>query len=258
VSDPAAPVITITYPDGRSEQRPLPSHDADHLMVWHKSVDFLKDERFMAAYRRGWNSGHFIGRPGGMDHDLHIEWRIHTCCWAAAHAAGLEGDFAECGTNTGIMSLAVCQWVDFNGLDKDFWLFDTFDGIPADQMTAEERALGREAENEHWYRECFETAKANFAPYPRARLIRGRVPETLSQAPVKKLSYLCLDMNIAAPELAAITHFWPLLVPGAVVVLDDYGWTPHVAQKRALDQFATAQNAQILLLPTGQGLLMKR
>jgi hypothetical protein len=31
-------------------------------------------------------------------------------------------------------------------------------------------------------------------------------------------------MNIVVPELAAIEYFWDRLVPGAVVVLDDYAW----------------------------------
>ena len=31
----------------------LPSYDADALMVWHKSTDFLKDPQFINAYRAG-------------------------------------------------------------------------------------------------------------------------------------------------------------------------------------------------------------
>jgi O-methyltransferase len=241
-------------PDPLADQPP--SYDADFLRTWNKSVDFLTDPRFMSAYRRGMDSGHAIGRAPGSRDDIHIEWRIHTCCWAAAHAVRLPGDFVECGTNTGIMSLAVCDYVDFNSTGKRFFLFDTFAGIPVEQISERERALGRAAENA-MYPECWEIAQKNFAPFPNARLIRGRVPETLSSVEIGQVCYLCIDMNIAEPEIAAMQHFWPRLVPGAPVIFDDYGWLAYRAQKEALDEFARSHGVEILLLPTGQGLLIK-
>ncbi len=39
-----------------------PSYKSVFLMTWYKSVDFLTDDRFMNAYRRGMDSGHVIGR----------------------------------------------------------------------------------------------------------------------------------------------------------------------------------------------------
>ena len=233
-----------------------PSYDADHLRVWHKSVDFLTDARFMSAYRRGMDSGHVIGRPASSREDIHIEWRIHICCWAAWHARRLPGDFVECGTNTGIMSLAVCEYTDFNATGKDFYLFDTFAGIPLEQLSAQEQALGRAQENT-MYPDCWEIVQRNFAPFPRAHLVRGRVPETLATVEIGTVAYLCIDMNIAAPERSALAHFWPRLVTGAPVIFDDYGWTPYREQKEALDDFARSQGVEIATLPTGQGLLIK-
>ncbi|MEQ8345850.1 MAG: TylF/MycF/NovP-related O-methyltransferase [Sneathiellaceae bacterium] len=242
-----------------SKLRPFedqPSYRGDMMATWYKSVDFLEDPRFMSAYARGMDSGHSLGRPAGSSMDIHIEWRIHTCCWAAAHAVNLPGDFAECGVNTGIMSLAVCEYVDFNSTDKTFWLFDTYRGVPPEQLTDEERADGREKVPSRYF-ECYELAKANFAPYPRARLVRGTVPDTFSGLEIEKVAYLSLDMNIVEPERAALAYFWPRLVPGAVVVMDDYGWKQFAVQKQAHDAFARSQGTEILLLPTGQGLLIK-
>lgn len=233
-----------------------PSYDADFLRTWNKSVDFLGDPRFMAAYRRGMDSGHVIGRSPGSNEDIHIEWRIHTCCWAAWHACRLAGDFVECGTNTGIMSLAVCEYVDFNRTGKNFFLFDTFAGIPVDQISERERALGRADENA-MYPDCWQIAQQNFAAFPRAQLIRGRVPDTLSSVEIDQVCYLCIDMNIAKPERAAIEHFWDRLVVGAPVIFDDYGWLAYREQKETLDDFARGKGVEIMTLPTGQGLLIK-
>jgi hypothetical protein len=98
--------------------------------VWHKDVGFQKDPRFVAASRRGMASGHHISREPGSDDDIHIEWRAHVVLWAATHAARLEGEFVECGVNTGIYSLAICEYIDFNRTGKSFYLFDTFAGFP--------------------------------------------------------------------------------------------------------------------------------
>src|SRR5262249_43682694 len=63
--------------------------------------------------------------------------------------------------------------------------------------------------------------------------------------------------NNAAPEIAAAEHFWDRLVSGGIVVLDDYGWTKHINQKHAFDEFANARGVKVLGLPTGQGLIIK-
>jgi hypothetical protein len=233
-----------------------PTYDADCLRTWSKSVDFLSDARFMSAYRRGMDIGHVIGRSPGSRVDIHIEWRIHVCCWAGWHASRLPGGFVECGTNTGIMSLAVCEYIDFNRTGKSFYLFDTFAGIPVEQISEREHALGRANENAK-YPDCWDTVQKNFAPFPKAKLIRGRVPDTLASVSIDQICYLCIDMNIAKPERAAVEHFWGRLVHGAPVIFDDYGWLLYGEQKETLDDFARSRGVEILTLPTGQGLLIK-
>jgi ABC-type polysaccharide/polyol phosphate transport system ATPase subunit len=234
-----------------------PSYDENALVTWAKSVDFMIDPRFLAAYERGMDSGHQILRAPGRRDDIRIKWRVAICCWAAKHAARLQGDFVECGTNTGIDSLAVCDYVDFNATKKSFWLFDTYKGIPIEQISDEEKAHGRVEESIANYVPCMKTTLHNFSVFPKARLIEGRVPDTLISAPIKQVCYLALDMSIAYPERAAIEFFWPKLVPGAIVVLANYGWAPYNTIKRTMDEFAALEGCEVMMLPTGQGLLFK-
>lgn len=236
---------------------PQPTYAADDLIVCQKNTEFLREPKFAKAYARGMDSGHKIGRERGSTADIHIEWRVHVLCWAASHAAKLPGDFVECGVNTGIFSLAVAEYIDFNSTDKHFYLFDTFSGIPKEQITERERTLGREGENQNYYEECYQLAVQNFSPYPNAHLIRGAIPDTLADVQIDRVSYLSIDMNVVAPEIAAIRHFWEKLTPGAPVILDDYGWLGYVPQKEAMDEFAATVGCRILTLPTGQGLLLK-
>jgi len=57
--------------------------------------------------------------------------------------------------------------------------------------------------------------------------------------------------------VAAAEFFWERLVPGALLLLDDYACRGYRAQKVAMDRFAQTKASKILSLPTGQGLLIK-
>jgi O-methyltransferase len=233
-----------------------PSYEGDSFAVWGRTIGFMKQPRFLDAYKAGIHSGHVFGKQTGRHDDLHIEWRAAVNCWAGHHASRLLGDFVECGTNTGIYSLAICRYLDFNSLNKQFFLFDTFCGIPVEQISEREHELNRSNEN-RFYPDCWDLVQANFRPYPKVKLVRGKVPDTLSAVDIPRVSYLSIDMNIAKPERAAIEHFWDRLVPGALVVLDDYGFSTRREQKEEMDDFAANRNIPIFELPTGQGLIIK-
>src|SRR5581483_5279759 len=95
-----------------------PDYEADGVKLYGKSLDFLRDPRFVKAYAAGMNTGHHICRDKGSTEDIHNEYRVYMCCWAAEHAKKLPGDFVECGVNTGITSVAVCHFIDFNETGK--------------------------------------------------------------------------------------------------------------------------------------------
>lgn len=245
----------------QARQRSIDSHigsaeyNHDGLVVWGKDVSFLREPSFVKAYEAGMNSGHKLAREKGSDKDIHIEWRVHVACWAAWHAKQLPGSFVECGVNTGIFSLAVCNYIDFNSTDKDFFLFDTFEGIPKEQMAEQE--TDRTRLNQIAYEECYEVARRNFEPFPRARLVHGTVPGTLDSVDIGEVCYLSIDMNIAEPEIANVEFFWDKLAHGAPVLLDDYAWHNHTLQKEEMDNVAFRKGVKILTMPTGQGLLFK-
>lgn len=232
------------------------SYEGDRIFLFGRNLTFLRDPRFMAAYRQGMDSGHQIGRAPGSTADIHIEFRVYVECWAAEQALKVPGDFVCCGVNTGINPLAISSYVDFNATGRSFFLFDTYAGIPEAQMSATEYGM-RADENHQMYVDCWDLAQRNFAPYPRARLVRGLVPDTLTSVEIERVAYLSIDMNIAYPERKAIEYFWPKLSPGGLVVLDDYAFARYEEQHETMDAFAASVGVSILTLPTGQGLIVK-
>lgn len=221
------------------------TYHEDGLATEH-NCDFTRDPRFVRAYELGRATGSFRGRE--------LRWRVHVACWAATHAAHLDGDFVECGVYRGGLARAIVDYVGFGALDKTFYLFDTFAGIPDEAISPEERALGRQPGE---YGECYGDVCETFCSFPNVRVVRGVVPDVLSEVTIERVAYLSLDMNVYQPEIAAAEHFWPRMVSGGIILLDDYGFRRHILQKQAFDAFATQRGVSILALPTGQGLLIK-
>jgi hypothetical protein len=246
--------LSINFPlgDGRVLVPGPLAYNTDGLATRH-SVAWMHDPRFVRAYEAAVSSGHKFGA------NLHVEWRVYLPCWAATVASRLEGDFVECGVDTGMCSRAVCSYVGFERFrDRTFYLLDTFEGFPAEQLTPGERAADLAAHYDQYYGDTYELVRANFHAYPNVVLVKGRVPDTLAQVASEKVAYLMIDMNAVVPERAAMDYFWDKLVPGAPVVFDDYGYAPgHEEQKVALDDFARGKGCEIFSLPSGQALLLK-
>ena len=236
-----APLLSLAY----LLYRVRGAYIQDGLISAHNS-DFRKDPKFRAAYRRGKATGSW----GRQD----VEWRAYVCCWAAWSVRDKDGDFVECGVNRGGLSRAVMHYVDFDHLDKTFWLLDTYDGLVGDLISRDERRLGILPGG---YAPCYDHVVQTFREFSGVRIVKGIVPDTLAQVTAQRISYLSIDMNNTAPEIAAAEYFWDRLIAGGIVILDDYGWTKQINQKRAFDAFAEARNVKILSLPTGQGLLIK-
>ena len=215
----------------------------DGLSTIH-NCDFLEDARFKKALAAAEATGSWQGWP--------MRWRAYIICWAAERAMNLEGDFVECGVNRGGFARMILDYVDFEGSGKKFFLFDTFKGFSPTHLTA-----GEKSSEYYSYPDCLEDVRKTFASFRSVDIIPGTVPETLSTREIGRVAFLSIDMNCVMPEIAAANHFWGKLVSGAVVLLDDYGFTEHIEQKHAFDLFAKERGVSVLTLPTGQGLMIK-
>jgi hypothetical protein len=222
------------------------TYNTDSL-VTSNNCDFVNEPRFASAYTAAAATNPWKG--------FTLQWRVYICCWFADYVKGLDGDFVECGVNTGAYSRAVIDYINFPSLKKTFYLLDTYEGLVESLVSEQEKHDGVDVYFGK-YENVYEQVKKTFAPF-NAKVIKGVVPDTLLECTSEKVCYLSLDMNCVAPEIAAINYFWDKLVDGAVVILDDYGFPMHINQKLAFDAFAKEKGIEILCLPTGQGIMFK-
>ncbi|MFT3879262.1 MAG: TylF/MycF/NovP-related O-methyltransferase [Gemmatales bacterium] len=227
--------------------QPLPSwtYAEDGLCTMHLA-DFLNDASFQKAYA--------AGKATGSWPDGDLRWRVYVALWAARQAWKLNGDFVECGVHLGGLATAILADLNWpQSPSRHFYLLDTFNGFPADQ-----RGVAAEVHRDDYLDDVWPQVQSHFSKYPSAKLIRGAIPQTLAEVKSQQVAYLSIDMNCAEPEVAALEYFWPRMVPGGLVLLDDYAFAEaYRRQKEAIDRWAKPLSLPILSLPTGQGLLIK-
>lgn len=216
-------------------------------VVTSNNADFLKDLRFLKAYQLAESTNpwpHFS-----------MQWRTYIICALAEQVKKLPGDFVECGVNTGAYARALIDYIDFNSTGKTFYLFDTYEGLVADQINDKELLNGI-GQYLNTYTDVYEQVCDTFKPF-NTKIIRGMVPNTLLECTSSEICYLSIDMNVSAPEIAALNYFWDKIVSHGVIILDDYGFPGHEEQKNAFDKFAAEKEVPLLYIPTGQAIIFK-
>jgi hypothetical protein len=152
--------------------------------------------------------------------------------------------------------------LEWQRVEKTFFLIDTFGGPVLSQYSEEEVQRGQkrvveEAMSKGAYVTDLARVSANYEEWPNAEIVQGAVPDVLEQLKVDQVAFLHLDMNCAAPERAAFEYFWEKLSSGGIVLLDDYAAYGYDALAKAIDDAASTRGAEVLSLPTGQGLIWK-
>lgn len=89
-----------------------------------------------------------------------------------------------------------------------------------------------------------------FIPYKaRIILVEGdieeSVPRWVAENPGHRISLLHFDADMYAPTKVALEHLWPLVVPGGVVLFDEYGIPPWEGESKAVDEFFEGRKVRL-------------
>ena len=87
----------------------------------------------------------------------------------------------------------------------------------------------------------------------RVELVKGdasvSIPEYVKANPGIRISLLHLDMDLYDPTLAALRHLYPLVSPGGIVLLDEYGMDGFPGESAAFDDYFGANRPQLKKFP---------
>ncbi len=136
-----------------------------------------------------------------------------------------------------------------------FFLFDTFDGIPADRLTNHERAEGFGGRLGETSADYVDELLARWRPS--YQICAGDIFDTLQSSGVGKLAFAHIDLNAVAPSLFALEFAYARIVKGGIIAFDDYGGAGFDEQRKAIDEFFAGLPEKPIALPTSQGFVIK-
>lgn len=214
------------------------------MATWRKTTPFFEDERFVELAEK-----HAALLPIPNWH-----WNLQTVVWAIQQVKALDGDFVELGVFRGHTTLFAAEYFGFAEWPRRWLLFDTFEGIPEDQLDPNWAKVNKDTYVGVY---SYEEVEARFAPFPNIEVIKGRVPEVLEGRAPDRIAFLHVDLNNTTAEIGALEALYDRIVPGGVIVLDDYTWAVCRAQHLAEREWFARKGLSALPLPTGQGVFVK-
>lgn len=188
--------------------------------------------------------------------------RIASLCNAVNYLVknNIQGDFVECGVWRGGSTMAAIDTLIKNGdNNRDIYLYDTFEGMsePTEHdkvftgTDAEEllNTSDKEDPTSVWCFSALDEVQSNVGSlkYPSnlVHYVKGKVEETIPATMPAKIALLRLDTDWYESTAHELEHLYPLLVPGGVIIIDDYGhWA---GARKAVDEYIADHKLPLLL-----------
>lgn len=195
----------------------------DDLFVWFRNLFFTTDPKFDEAC-------------GSLNFVLRARlWRLYTLCWAAAETTG---NIVDIGTYDGKALEVVLRYA-----PRPAYAYDLFDNVPEEARKSDHGPT------------LADKVRQRLAPYG-CQTFAGDIRQLLYTLP-DKIGFCQIDLNDADAEAAVFPRVYERLQSGAIVIFDDYGFRRYRQSALAHQTFLQGKE-QVLELPTGQGMLIKR
>jgi O-methyltransferase len=188
--------------------------------------------------------------------------RIASLCNAVNYLVknNIQGDIVECGVWRGGSTMAAIDTLIKAGdMTRQVYLYDTFEGMsePTEYdkvftgTTAGELLNSTEKEDPTsvWCFSALEEVQKNVGslkyPLELVHYVKGKVEETIPATLPGKIALLRLDTDWFESTAHELKHLYPLLVPGGVIIIDDYGhWE---GARKAVDEYIANNSLPLLL-----------
>lgn len=185
-----------------------------------------------------------------IDHNR-LHFLIDQC--KQVQSAQLQGTVIEIGVYKGGSLARIAQMLP----NYQVYGIDTFMGMP--------KPCERDKHHEGDFKDVdYDSIRKWFnTNYPNVILIKGLFPAIANQIPENQFALVHVDTDLYRSVLDCCKYFFPKLVPGGIMIFDDYGFPTTPGAKQAVDEYFTGKYCeqkivriispdQNKMIPTGQ------
>jgi hypothetical protein len=174
----------------------------------------------------------------------------------------VNADVAECGCWKGTSTYLIAKTIERAGFQGRFHVFDSFEGLSDPHAHDEDERYsltpGQIAVRKQMLTSTEPEVRRTLAPFTFTALYPGWIPERFPDVADRRFSFVHVDVDLYEPTRDSLAFFVPRLVPGGVLVCDDYGYTGFPGAKAAVDEYVAAHPVQWFVeLPMGGAFLIK-
>lgn len=172
-------------------------------------------------------------------------------------------DMVECGCFHGHSTYMLARVLQENGFEGQLHVFDAFEGGLSAFTAADESEFFQTDEQKaaitHHFKSDREQVIALLAPFKFVRFYPGWIPERFNEVADRRLGFLSLDVDLYEPTRDSLSFFFPRLVEGGTVFLDDYGYyRTFPGARKAVDEYlAGVPHRHLLRMPLGGAIIIK-
>ena len=163
----------------------------------------------------------------------------------------IAGAVAEFGCFRGLTALQMAETMRKMGDSSKFYLFDSFEGFPEiSQKEDQAWKKGQLAAN-------YDEVRKRFSVYSNVEVVKGFFSDSLQHCaePYFKFAHIDADLYTSIKEVNA--WLFPRVVPGAVLIYDDYGFYTCEGALKAVDEDMKGRGFFGIYIPTGQYVAVK-
>lgn len=185
--------------------------------------------------------------------------RFRNISTALRQVASLPGEIAECGCAKGLSTYLIASYLQkfdptFKG--AGFHVFDSFAGLSSPTPKDLEGATGTARSHMERGRFAFSLAhvQQNLSDFPLIQYHPGWIPERFADVERSRFRFLNLDVDLYEPTRDALTFFFPRLVSGGIIVVDDFNWP---GCRTAVEESAANYRFSYTLTANNQAVVVK-
>jgi hypothetical protein len=156
--------------------------------------------------------------------------------------AEVKGSVIECGAYQGATLLGMAHILRLRGLRPNVYGLDSFEGFPepAPQDSPDGHEFPPEVRKGWFSDTSFETLQAKvdmlgFGGW--VHIIKGFFDQTLPTLSDERFSLAHIDCDLYEPHLTCLEFLYPRMLPGGVIVFDEYASRMYQGAAKAVDEF---------------------